>query len=114
MALFPGTARRSSGIAQVGRRTAPSSAPAALLFSLQCWWTRLKLKQRRREAQRMMYVVDRLALGPKRELVLVCCLGERYLVGVGADGVETMLKVGQEQPLRAAAAADAEEARRWG
>ena len=52
---------------------------------------------RRRETQRagrQMQVIETLSLGGRRQLTLVSCGGERYLVGVGEDRIETILKVG--------------------
>ena len=53
-------------------------------------WLRAKM---RGDAQRQMKVVETLSLGGKKQLVLVQCGGERYLVGTGAESVETMVRV---------------------
>jgi flagellar biogenesis protein FliO len=50
---------------------------------------------------KQMRLVETLSLGGKRELMLVSCAGERFLVGVGPEGVETMVR------LKAEAASDA-------
>jgi hypothetical protein len=39
-------------------------------------------------------VLETLSLGGRRQLFLIACGGERYLVGAGAEGVGTMLRVG--------------------
>ena len=52
---------------------------------------------RRRETERLgrqMHVIETLSLGGRRQLTLVSCAGERYLVGVGEDRIETIVKVG--------------------
>ena len=43
-----------------------------------------------------MRVVETLTIGPKKQLVLVTCGGERFLVGTGADSVGTIVRVGAE------------------
>jgi flagellar biogenesis protein FliO len=42
---------------------------------------------------RRLSVVETLTLGPKKQLLLVNCAGESFLVGVGAEGVQTMVRV---------------------
>jgi hypothetical protein len=42
-------------------------------------------------------MVECLSLGGRRQLMLVECSGERYLVGGGADTVETIVHVGGPQ-----------------
>ena len=47
-----------------------------------------------RTAQRkQMRVVETLALGGRRQLMLVCCGDEHFLVGGGMDSVETIVRV---------------------
>ena len=46
--------------------------------------------------KKQMFVLEKLILGPKKELILVSCGGERYLVGVGAESIQTILKMGSE------------------
>jgi flagellar biogenesis protein FliO len=38
-------------------------------------------------------VEETLVLGPKRQLLLVRCDGERFLVGLGADTIQTVLRL---------------------
>jgi hypothetical protein len=38
-------------------------------------------------------VLETLAVGPKKQLLLVCCDGERYLVGTGPDTVQTIIRM---------------------
>jgi hypothetical protein len=45
-----------------------------------------------------MELVEVLALGGKRQLLLVVCDGRRYLVGAGGDGVQTIVAMGQSLP----------------
>ena len=44
---------------------------------------------------RRMELVEILALGGKRQLLLVVCDGQRYLVGAAGDGVQTIVPLGQ-------------------
>ncbi len=56
---------------------------------------------RRSHAQRRMKMIEALALGGNRRLVLVECDGAKFLVGVGGDSVGTIV------PVRGEAAAEA-------
>jgi flagellar biogenesis protein FliO len=42
---------------------------------------------------RRMKVLETLSMGPKRQLVLVCCDGEKYLVGTGPESVQTIVRI---------------------
>jgi flagellar biogenesis protein FliO len=54
----------------------------------------------RREAPlKQMQLIETLALGGKRQLMLVSCGGERFLVGGGLESVETIVRVKAESPL---------------
>ena len=44
-------------------------------------------------AERSMKVLETLQLGGKRQLMLVNCGSQQYLVGAGADGVQTIVPV---------------------
>ena len=47
----------------------------------------------RRAARRQMEVLETLNIGPKKQLMLVRCQGERYLVGTGTESVQTIVRV---------------------
>jgi flagellar biogenesis protein FliO len=49
-----------------------------------------------RVTQRKLQVVETLSLGGKRQLMLVTCAGESFLVGGGLDSVETIVRVNAE------------------
>lgn len=42
---------------------------------------------------RRLRVVETLPLGAKKQLLLVTCDGEKYLVGTGAESVQTITRV---------------------
>jgi flagellar biogenesis protein FliO len=65
---------------------------------------RLGVCRARSEAQ--LEVLETISLGGRRQLFLIACGGERYLVGAGAEGVGSMLRVG---PVGAADTRDTEE-----
>jgi len=44
-------------------------------------------------AERSMKLVETLQLGGKRQLMLVSCEGRQFLVGAGADGVQSIVAV---------------------
>jgi flagellar biogenesis protein FliO len=51
----------------------------------------------KREAQgKQMRLIETLALGGKRQLMLVSCAGEKFLVGGGVESVETIVRVNAE------------------
>lgn len=55
---------------------------------------------------KQMRVVETLTIGVKKQLVLVSCGGERFLVGTGADSVGTIVRVGVEAGAELTAAGD--------
>ena len=46
-------------------------------------------------AKKRMRVVETLALGAKKQLVLVSCDGEHFLVGTGSEQVHTIVRLGR-------------------
>ncbi len=66
------------------------------------WVLSLIRKQGARRTAKHLRVVEHLALGGHRQLTLIVCDGERFLVGGGADGVETIVRVGPARPTEAA------------
>jgi flagellar biogenesis protein FliO len=55
----------------------------------------IDLVKRRRPGriQKQMKLVETLALGGKRQLMLVSCGEKKFLVGAGADGVQTIVAI---------------------
>ena len=50
-----------------------------------------------REVQRKeLRLLETLPLGGKRQLMLVTCAGERFLVGGGLESVETIVRLGPD------------------
>ena len=64
----------------------PGSGPVAWLFR------RLAANQLAR-TERQLRVMETLHLGGRRQLVLVSCGDERFLVGTRADGIDTITRV---------------------
>ncbi len=61
-----------------------------------------------------MELVETLSLGGKRQVMLIECQGERYLVGCGPDAVATIEKVTPDTPTgRPAAPAAKTVAQAW-
>jgi Flagellar biosynthesis protein, FliO len=76
-------------------REGPASSPRARGLGRGLVWSlleRLGVCRARSEAQ--LELLETLSLGGRRQLFLIACGGERYLVGVGAEGVGSMLRVG--------------------
>jgi flagellar biogenesis protein FliO len=59
--------------------------------------------QSRRPAKKRMCVIETLMLGAKKQLLLVSCDGERFLVGTGPDQVQTIVRLGSELETQEAA-----------
>jgi flagellar biogenesis protein FliO len=51
------------------------------------------IRSERRSAIRQMHLLETLPLGGKRQLMLVSCAGEHFLVGGGVESVETIVRV---------------------
>ncbi len=67
---------------------------AALPGGLAGWLIGLVRKHRDApKARKQMRVVETLALGGRRQLILVACGSERFLVGSGADRVDSIVRV---------------------
>lgn len=47
---------------------------------------------------RQMELLETLSLGGRRQLMLIRCGDERFLVGGSLDGIETMVKLGTGNP----------------
>jgi hypothetical protein len=61
----------------------------------------------RREVQhRQLRLVETLPLGGKRQLMLVTCAGESFLVGGGLESVETIVRLKAASSLEMAASLD--------
>lgn len=55
---------------------------------------------RRHEVQRRrLQLIETLPLGGKRNLMLVCCDGEHFLVGGGSESVETIARVNNSKSV---------------
>ena len=44
-------------------------------------------------APRRLQILETLSVGPKKQLLLISCDGERYLVATGPDSVQTIMRV---------------------
>jgi Flagellar biosynthesis protein, FliO len=53
--------------------------------------------------QKQLRLVETLALGGKRELMLVTCGEESFLIGGGPESVESIVRVGADVSLHGAA-----------
>ncbi len=50
--------------------------------------------------RKRMRIVETLSVGPRKQLVLVSCGGEHFLVGTGPDSVQTITRVRPEIEAR--------------
>jgi flagellar biogenesis protein FliO len=53
----------------------------------------------RETTRKQLRLVETLPLGGKRQLMLVACAGESFLVGGGVDSVEAIVRLKAEAPL---------------
>lgn len=60
---------------------------------LRQWWTN---RREGRGRVRQMKLIETLSLGGKRELMLVQCGDERFLVGGGVDQINMIVRLGDE------------------
>ena len=60
------------------------------------WLISLIQSRETHKTAKHMSVVEHLSLGGRRQLTLIVCDGERFLVGGGIEGVETIVRVGPE------------------
>ena len=58
-------------------------------------------RSQRLTASRQLRLVETLPLGGKRQVMLVMCDGERFLVGGGSDSVQTIVRVRADGPFDA-------------
>ncbi|HEV2709761.1 MAG TPA: flagellar biosynthetic protein FliO [Edaphobacter sp.] len=54
------------------------------------------VRSERRSAIRQMHLLETLPLGGKRQLMLVSCAGEHFLVGGGPESIATIVRVQAE------------------
>lgn len=68
-------------------KTASVPSPRGIAGALGQWW------RTRTQPARHLRLVETLALGPKRSVALLELDGQRFLAGMGADGVTTLVPV---------------------
>jgi flagellar biogenesis protein FliO len=67
---------------------------ARLVWQVWRRWKARGMRQRRRDAKRQMFLVESMVLGPKQRVVLMRCGAERFLVGMSAEGITSVVRVG--------------------
>jgi flagellar biogenesis protein FliO len=91
------------------------SSMAGLLGRAARWsFERILSAQGRGGKRNQMKLVESLALGNRRQLLLVVCDNQRYLVGAGADSVGSLLAIDAVPVVRDRAARGPELVRRRG
>lgn len=88
-----------------------NGAAAKAVFEMQGFagWVLARLqgvRSRREIHRRQLRLVETLSLGGKRQLMLVTCGRESFLVGGGMDSVETIVPLKNEKSLDATASSD--------
>lgn len=64
-----------------------------------CWqlgerWRRRLAQGRERAAKRQMFILESLQVGPKQRVVLLKCGDDRFLIGTGPEGIQSIARVG--------------------
>ena len=81
-------ARTSGSVStSTGSAGIPAAAAHGLAGVVGQWW------RARTQQPRQMRLVETLAIGPKRSVALLELDGQQFLVGMGADGVSTLLQI---------------------
>ena len=62
-----------------------------------------RVRGERESGAKQLHLLEALSLGGKRQLLLVSCAGERFLVGGGLDSVQTIVRAGADPSLNEAA-----------
>ena len=89
---------RKPGSVRFDETSIPRSASATEPGGLAGWVLGMIRRRNVKTAERHLHIVETLALGGRRQLLLVTCDGERFLVGSGADRVDTIVRVGAVKP----------------
>jgi hypothetical protein len=93
---------RGSGQGQLNKSVTTGASEvqglAGWAFGLLRGW-----RSEREMQRRQLRLVETLPLGGKRQLMLVTCAGESFLVGGGLESVETIVRVKGEVSLDVAA-----------
>jgi hypothetical protein len=92
MQVLQGAGHR--GLNQAATVAASDAGLAGWVLGLLRGWRRQRETQRRQ-----LQLVETLPLGGKRQLMLVTCAGERFLVGGGLESVEAIVRLKAEVSL---------------
>ena len=89
----PGPRQQGKGAAKpAARRVATDKTRPGGLAG---WVLGLMARREGLKEARHLRVLETQALGGRRELMLVVCDGERFLVGGGSDRVDTIVRIGE-------------------
>ena len=95
-----GTTMRNTMDGRAGKRDDGAAEAQAVggvagwLMQATEWWKQRGVRDRRRAEKRQMFIVESIQLGPKQRVVLLKCGGDRFLVGTGAEGIQSIVRVG--------------------
>jgi len=86
----------------------PAIDPDNRLQGLADWLLRLfqDWRSQRLPRRRQLRLVETLPLGGKRELMLVACGGESFLVGCGSESIQTVVALTGQYPQDLSTSAD--------
>ncbi len=65
--------------------------------SIAGWVRGLTQSWPRERPDRQMQLIETLALGGKKQLMLVSCGGEQFLVGGGSESIDSIVRIGVER-----------------
>ncbi len=85
-------------------RQAAGGLAGWVLRSIREWGVK-GMEAARHAPRRQLAVEESLSLGGNRRLTLVRCAGERFLIGAGNDGVQTIVRVHERRAEQSSAGA---------
>jgi hypothetical protein len=90
---------QSAGVGNEQERSDRSGVATAILARIRAAARRGFARLGHARGGRHMELVERLELGGRRQLLLVVCDGQRYLVGAGSDSVHSIAEMRAEPEL---------------
>lgn len=85
--------RDANAIGEQGRSASSVGGLAGLVLAGWRWMKARGLEQKRSSPAKQLHLLETLVLGSKQRVVLMRCGAARFLVGVGAEGVTTVVRV---------------------
>lgn len=79
-----------------------SEVPLARNLRRLTGWIAARFARNAASAERVLAVEERVAIGPKKSLIVVRCHGQRFLVGTTGDAIGPVIEIDGPKPIRRA------------